>query len=65
MGIPQGVPGFQLCFLVGKFVDRFEAQLADLTGAKLAVAVVNGTAALHIGLQLAGVGRATKYSFRR
>ena len=40
---------------VGKFVDRFEADLAAYTGAKNAVAVVNGTAALHIALILAGV----------
>ncbi len=40
---------------VGKFVERFEADLADYTGAKHAVAVVNGTAALHIALKLAGV----------
>jgi perosamine synthetase len=40
---------------VGKFVDRFEAELATYTGAKYAVAVVNGTAALHIALKLAGV----------
>jgi aminotransferase in exopolysaccharide biosynthesis len=40
---------------VGKFVDRFEAELASFTGAKHAVAVVNGTAALHIALKLAGV----------
>lgn len=40
---------------VGKFVDRFEAELADATGARHAVAVVNGTAALHIALKLAGV----------
>ena len=40
---------------VGKFVDRFEVDLADFTGAKHAVAVVNGTAALHIALKLAGV----------
>jgi aminotransferase in exopolysaccharide biosynthesis len=39
----------------GKFVDRFEADVARLTGAKHAVACVNGTAALHIALQLAGV----------
>jgi perosamine synthetase len=30
---------------VGKFVDRFEAELAAFTGAKHAVAVVNGCAA--------------------
>jgi aminotransferase in exopolysaccharide biosynthesis len=40
---------------VGKFVDRFEADLANYTGAKHVVAVVNGTAALHISLKLAGV----------
>ncbi len=40
---------------VGKFVDRFEADIAAFTGAKHAVAVVNGTAALHIALKLAGV----------
>ena len=40
---------------VGKFVDRFEADLAAFTGAKRAVAVVNGTAALHVALRLAGV----------
>ena len=40
---------------VGKFVDRFEDDLAAYTGAKYAVAVVNGTAALHIALLLAGV----------
>jgi len=42
---------------VGKFVDKFEADLAAFTGARHAVAVVNGTAALHVALMLAGVGR--------
>lgn len=40
---------------VGKFVDQFEEQLAEYTGVKKAVAVVNGTAALHISLKLVGV----------
>ena len=40
---------------VGKFVDRFEYGLAQYTGAKYVVATVNGTAALHIALKLAGV----------
>ena len=40
---------------VGKYVDRFEEKLADYTGVKRAVAVVNGTAALHTCLTLAGV----------
>ncbi len=42
---------------VGKFVDRFEADLAAYTGAKYAVAVMNGTAALHVAMRLAGVKR--------
>ena len=40
---------------IGKFVDRFESDLALYTGAKYTVAVVNGTAALHMALKLAGV----------
>ena len=40
---------------VGAYVDRFEADLAVFTGAKHAVATVNGTSALHITLLLAGV----------
>ncbi|MEK5146255.1 LegC family aminotransferase [Psychrobacillus sp. FSL K6-4615] len=40
---------------VGKYVDRFEKELAEFTGVKRAVAVVNGTAALHIALKVAGV----------
>ena len=40
---------------VGKFVDRFEDELSSYTGAKYAISVVNGTAALQIALKLAGV----------
>jgi perosamine synthetase len=40
---------------VGAYVDRFEADLCRFTGARHAVAVVNGTAALHLALELAGV----------
>ena len=40
---------------VGKFVDRFEQMIAEFTGAKYAVATVNGTTALHIALLLADV----------
>lgn len=40
---------------VGQYVDRFECELAAFTGACRAVAVVNGTAALQVALQLAGV----------
>ena len=42
---------------VGKFVDQFEAMMADYTGAKKAVVCVNGTNALHIAMILAGVER--------
>lgn len=42
---------------VGPFVDRFEADLAACTGATHAVAVVNGTAALHVALRVAGVSQ--------
>ncbi len=40
---------------VGKFVDQFEAMVAEFVGTKYAIATVNGTAALHIALKLAGV----------
>lgn len=40
---------------VGKYVKQFEEMTAAYTGATYAVAVVNGTAALQIALQIAGV----------
>lgn len=40
---------------VGPFVARFEKELAAFTGARHAVAVVNGTAALQMALVMAGV----------
>lgn len=40
---------------VGKFVDRFEEDMAKYTGAKRAVVCVSGTNALHMSLLLAGV----------
>lgn len=40
---------------VGAYVDRFEQDMAVYTGSPKAVATVNGTAALHIALKLAGV----------
>ncbi|WP_167619059.1 LegC family aminotransferase [Maribellus sediminis] len=42
---------------VGKFVDRFEEEVAKYTGAIKAVVCVNGTNALHLALLLAGVER--------
>ena len=41
---------------VGKFVNRFETDLAHYTGSQQAVATVNGTAALHVALVACGVG---------
>lgn len=40
---------------VGKFVDRFEEEMAEYTGAKKAVVCVNGTNALHMAMLLCGV----------
>ena len=40
---------------VGAYVTKFEEELAKFVGVKRAVAVVNGTAALHIALKVAGV----------
>ncbi|QDA55869.1 LegC family aminotransferase [Thermomonas aquatica] len=42
---------------VGAKVAEFEQQVAAFTGAKYAIATVNGTAALHVALQLARVQR--------
>ena len=42
---------------VGKFVDRFEKDMAAYTGAKRAVVCVSGTNALHMAMMLAGVER--------
>ena len=41
---------------IGKFVNRFELDLAAYTGSQQAVATVNGTAALHVALVACGVG---------
>ena len=40
---------------VGKYVDRFEQDVANYLGAKYTIACMNGTSALHISLMLAGV----------
>lgn len=40
---------------VGSYVNRFETEIAAYTGARRAVAVVNGTAALQVALLLAEV----------
>lgn len=41
---------------VGAFVTDFEQGIADFTGAAHAIAVSNGTSALKVALELAGVG---------
>ena len=40
---------------VGKYVDLFEQKMREVTGAKHAIALVNGTNALHLSVLLAGV----------
>lgn len=40
---------------VGAYVNRFEEMMTSITGAKYAIAIVNGTNALHLALLLAGV----------
>ena len=40
---------------VGEFVDKIEEEISKFTGAKFAIATVNGTSALHIALMIAGV----------
>jgi len=41
---------------VGAYVDQFEEKIKEITGAKAAIATVNGTSALHIALHAIGVG---------
>ncbi len=45
---------------VGKYVDQFEEDIANYTGASRAVACVNGTSALHIALKLKNVQPGTE-----
>ncbi|MGE6220107.1 LegC family aminotransferase [Nubsella zeaxanthinifaciens] len=40
---------------IGQYVNRFEEMMASITGAKFAIATVNGTNALHLALILGGV----------
>lgn len=42
---------------VGEYVDEFEKKIQTISTTKKAVAVVNGTNALQVALQLAGVGK--------
>ena len=45
---------------IGSFVGEFEQKIAKYTGVKYAVAMVNGTSALHISLLLSGVQKNTE-----
>ncbi|GEP89443.1 aminotransferase, LLPSF_NHT_00031 family [Chitinophaga terrae (ex Kim and Jung 2007)] len=45
---------------VGAYVTRFEEMMKNITGAKYAIATVNGTTALHLALILAGVKNGTE-----
>ena len=40
---------------IGAKVTEFERKVAEFTGAKYAIATVNGTAALHVAIELSGV----------
>jgi len=42
---------------VGEYVTKFEQMMCDITGAKYAVAVVNGTCGLQIALECSGLER--------
>jgi aminotransferase in exopolysaccharide biosynthesis len=39
----------------GRFIDQFEEDLSEYTGARFVVSMASGTAALHIALRVAGV----------
>ena len=41
---------------IGVFIDRFERAVAEATGAAHAIAVCNGTVALHLALHVLGLG---------
>ena len=41
---------------VGPHIDAFEQEFCQITGTSYAAAVSSGTAALHLALQLVGVG---------
>jgi len=41
---------------IGTFIERFEAALGETTGAPHAIAVCNGTVALHLALHTLGIG---------
>ena len=40
---------------LGQFVDKFEEDICNYTGAKYALATINGTSAIHLALRVLGV----------
>ncbi len=42
---------------IGAYINKFEASICDYTGAKNALAVTCGTAAIHLALRVLGVGK--------
>jgi len=42
---------------LGEYVDKFEESIKKYTGAKNALAVVNGTSAIHLTLRVLGIGK--------
>ena len=40
---------------IGNFVDQFEQDLSQYTGSEKAIAIVNGTSALHLTMVMAGI----------
>jgi hypothetical protein len=48
---------------VGEYVNRFEKMMCEITNAKYAIATVNGTGALHMGLLLSDVKNHRKTKF--
>ena len=55
VAIRPRVPRYRLGVVGGQYVDRFERAMAEHAGCRRAVATVNGTAALHVALRVAGV----------
>ena len=42
---------------LGEYVDKFEESIKEYTGAKNALAVTSGTAAIHLALRVLGIGK--------
>ena len=41
---------------VGEYINKFEDSIKEYTGTKNALAVVNGTSAIHLALRILGIG---------